>query len=87
MCPMLTLKGRGNEMISKNQFNSVYKLLESGVDNYIQIRQQAGLTSEELDDILENLDHYKQKFEEEERLEKVRQLAEQNKLPWWKLKR
>lgn len=74
-------------MISKNQFNSVYNLLESGVDNYIQIRQQAGLTSEELDDILENLDHYKQKFDEEERLEKVRQLAEQNKLPWWKRKR
>lgn len=87
MCPMLIFKGRGNEMISKNQFNSVYKLLESGVDNYIQIRQQAGLTSEELDDILENLDHYKQKFDEEERLEKVRQLAEQNKLPWWKRKR
>jgi hypothetical protein len=72
-------------MISRNQFNSVYKLLESGVDNYIQIRQQAGLTSDELDDILENLEHYKQKFDEEERLAEIERLRSEKK-PWWKRK-
>ena len=70
-------------MITKFQFRSVEKLVDSGVYNYVQIRQQVGLTAEELDDILENLDHYKQKFDEEDRLEALAKLKQEKK-PWWK---
>ena len=71
-------------MISKNQFESVKQLLASGVNNYVFIRQQAGLTSEELDDILENLEYYSKKFAEEERLKKEQELRGQiKKKHWW----
>ena len=49
-------------MISKFQFTTVDSLLSSGVDNYVLIRQQVGLTSEELDDILTNYEYYQSKF-------------------------
>jgi len=70
-------------MITKFQFDTVSKLVDSGVTNYVQIRQQAGLTSDELDDILENVDYYNKKFAEEERLKKLQELN-QKKKPWWK---
>ena len=70
-------------MITKHQFETVSNLIDSGVDNYVQIRQQAGLTSDELDDILENVDYYNKKFAEEERLRKEAELKAQKK-PWWK---
>jgi len=70
-------------MISKFQFDSVSKLIDSGVTNYVQIRQQVGLTSEELDDILENVDYYNKKFAEEERMKQLHELQHKKK-PWWK---
>lgn len=73
-------------MITKFQFRSVEKLVDSGVSNYVQIRQQVGLTSDELDDILENLDYYKKKFDEEDRLAEIARLKGEKKLPWWKRK-
>ena len=69
-------------MISKHQFETVSKLIDSGVTNYIQIRQQAGLTSDELDDILENVNYYNKKFAEEERLRKEAELKAPKK-KWW----
>ena len=73
-------------MISRFQFESVAKLLASGVNNYVQLRQQVGLTSDELDDILSNMDYYKRKFEEEARLEEIEKLKNEKKTPWWKRK-
>ena len=69
-------------MISKFQFDTVSRLVDSGITNYVQIRQQAGLTAEELDDILENVDYYNKKFAEEERLRKIQELN-QKKKKWW----
>lgn len=74
-------------MPTKFQFESVMKLLAAGVNNYVQIRQQVGLTSEDLDDIIANADFYKRKFEEETRLEKIKELQGEQKKPWWKRKR
>ena len=71
-------------MITKHQFETVSNLIDSGVDNYIQIRMKAGLTSDELDDILENVDYYNKKFAEEDRLKKEAELRNQKKKPWWK---
>lgn len=70
-------------MVTKFQFRSVEKLVDSGVSNYVQIRQQVGLTSDELDDIIENLDYYKKKFDEEDRLAEIERLKSEKK-PWWK---
>lgn len=70
-------------MISRFQFDSVMKLLSSGVNNYVQIRQQVGLTSNELDEILENIEYYKNKFEEEDRIECLSRLNNSNKRRWW----
>lgn len=72
-------------MVTKFQFRSVEKLVDSGVSNYVQIRQQVGLTSDELDDILENLEYYKKKFDEEDRLSEIERLKSEKK-PWWKRK-
>ena len=73
-------------MITKFQFRSVEKLVDQGVYNYVQLRQQVGLTSSELDDILDNMEYYKQKFNAEDRLaEEEKRKAEQKK-PWWKRK-
>ncbi len=71
-------------MISKHQFEQVSKLVDSGVTNYVQIRQQVGLTSDQLNDILENVEYYNEYFAEQERKEKE-QLAEEakKKKRWW----
>ena len=72
-------------MISRFQFAAVEKLVDSGVTNYVQIRQQVGLTSDQLNDILENVDYYHKYFEEQDRLEKQRLEEEaKRKKPWWK---
>ena len=73
-------------MITKFQFRSVEKLVDSGVYNYVRLRQQVGLTSDELDDILENLEYYKKKFDEEDRLAEIEKLKGEKKKPWWKRK-
>jgi len=73
-------------MVSRFQFNTVKNLLASGITNCIQIRQQAGLTADDLEDILENYDYYAKKFEEEDRLAEVEKLKSEKKLPWWKRK-
>lgn len=71
-------------MITRFQFESVEKLIDSGVYNYVQIRQQLGLTSAQLDEILNNMDFYKQKFAEEDRIAHLKE--QQIKKPWWKRK-
>ena len=73
-------------MITKFQFRSVEKLVDKGVYNYVQLRQQVGLTSSELDDILENLEYYKKKFDDEDRLAEEERLKNEKKKPWWKRK-
>ncbi|MBE7072946.1 MAG: hypothetical protein E7383_09415 [Ruminococcaceae bacterium] len=74
-------------MISKHQFKQVSKLVDSGVTNYVQIRQQVGLTSDQLNDILENVEYYNEYFAEQERKEQER-LAEESKKKkhWWQKK-
>lgn len=71
-------------MISKFQVESVGKLLDAGVTNYVQIRQQVGLTSAELDDIIQNRAYYEQQFAEQERIARVQELQEaKSKKKWW----
>ena len=70
-------------MPSKFQFESVMKLLSDGVTNYVQIRQQVGLTSDELDDILAHVDYYKKKFDAEDRILKEQELRQAKKKHWW----
>lgn len=70
-------------MVSRNQFETVTQLLGNGVTNYVSIRQQAGLTSDELDEILEHLDYYAKKFAEEDRIKKEQELRQQKKKHWW----
>jgi hypothetical protein len=38
------------------------ELISSGVTDYVRIRQQVGLTSAELDDIIENREYYSEYF-------------------------
>ena len=71
-------------MPTKFQFDSVCKLLASGVNNYVQIRQQVGLTSDELDDILDNIDYYKKYFADQEQEEMRAKLHQERKKPWWR---
>ena len=72
-------------MPTKFQFQTVTRLIAEGVTNYIQIRQQAGLTAEELDDILKHMDYYANYFAEQERKETLDRLNRINqKKPWWK---
>ena len=74
-------------MVTKFQFDSVMKLLASGVKNYVTIRQQVGLTAEELDDIIENVDFYVKYFAEQERQDTLRKLNEEpKKKKWWQKK-
>lgn len=71
-------------MVSRNQFETVTQLLANGVTNYVSIRQQAGLTSDELDDILDHLDYYTKKFAEEDRIKKNQELSQpKKKKHWW----
>ena len=71
-------------MPTKFQFDSVCTLLSSGVNNYVQIRQQVGLTSDELDDILDNMQYYKNYFAAQEQQEKIAKLQQEKKKPWWR---
>ena len=72
-------------MVTKHQFESVRNLFSNGVNNYVQIRQQVGLTSNELDDIIANFDYYQSYFAEQDRLLKQREEVEKaKKKPWWK---
>ena len=72
-------------MPTKFQFRTVTRLIAEGVTNYIQIRQQAGLTAEELDDILDHMDYYANYFAEKDRQEALDRLNRINqKKPWWK---
>ena len=50
-------------MISKNQFNNANKLFESGVYDRAIVRQAAGLTAEELEDLIDNYQMYKEQYE------------------------
>ena len=68
-------------MITKFQFKAVNELLAKGVTNYIQIRQQVGLTSDELDDVIANYDYYQRYFEELDRMEKLKDTPK--KKHWW----
>lgn len=70
-------------MVTKFQFESVMKLVSSGVTDYVQVRQKVGLTAEELDDIIRNKDYYSNFFAEQERLRKLRESKEKKK-PWWR---
>ena len=71
-------------MPSKFQFESVVKLIASGVTNYVQIRQQVGLTSDELDDILEHMNYYTNYFAAQEQKEKLDRLKQTpTKKHWW----
>lgn len=70
-------------MVTKFQFESVMKLVSSGVTDYVQVRQKVGLTAEELDDIIRNKDYYSNFFAEQERLRKIRESKEKKK-PWWR---
>lgn len=74
-------------MPTKFQFDSVMSLLASGVKNYVTIRQQVGLTAEELDDIIENVDFYVKYFADQERAETLKKLNEEpKKKKWWQKK-
>ena len=66
-------------MITKFQFESVERLIDSGVDNYVQIRQLVGLTSQELDDILANVDYYKEYFAAQSKT-----TNQSHKKSWWR---
>lgn len=68
-------------MVTKHQFESVRKLVSSGVNNYVQIRQAVGLTASELDDIIENFDYYQRYFDEQARLGQIQDT--QKKKHWW----
>ena len=71
-------------MVTKHQFESVCRLFSNGVNNYVQIRQQVGLTSNELDDIIANFDYYQTYFAEQDRLLKLREAENNNKKKhWW----
>ena len=71
-------------MITKHQFESVCRLLANGVNNYIQVRQSVGLTSDELDDIIANFDYYQAYFSEQDKLLQRREEAEKaKKKHWW----
>ena len=70
-------------MATKHQFESVMKLIAAGVTDYVQVRQKAGLTAEELDDIITNKDYYASYFAEQDRIRKVEEEKRQKK-SWWK---
>ena len=69
-------------MITKFQFKSVDELLNQGIDDYVLLRQKVGLTAEQLDDILENRDYYKNKFNQEEWNQKMQENLPKKKY-WW----
>lgn len=68
-------------MITEFQFRSVEKLFSEGVTDYVQIRQRVGLTSQQLDDIIENAEYYQRYFDEQDKLRARR--APEKKKHWW----
>ena len=68
-------------MITEFQFRSVEKLIDEGVTDYVQIRQRVGLTSQQLDDIIENAEYYQRYFDEQDKLRARR--APEKKKHWW----
>jgi hypothetical protein len=63
-------------MISKFQFKTVSDAINSGTYDYIQLRQRCGLTSDELNEILDNFEFYENKFSQEADVPK-------KKPHWW----
>ena len=69
-------------MITKFQFKSVDELLNQGIDDYVLLRQKVGLTAEQLDDILENREYYRDKFNQEDWNQKMQENLPKKK-HWW----
>lgn len=70
-------------MVTKFQFELVMKLLASGVNNYVDIRQKAGLTAGELDEIIRDSNYYAKYFADQERMTELEE-AKSKKKHWWK---
>jgi hypothetical protein len=68
--------------ITKFQFKSVDELLNQGIDDYVLLRQKVGLTAEQLDDILENREYYRDKFNQEDWNQKMQESLPKKK-HWW----
>jgi hypothetical protein len=68
-------------MVTRFQFETAIQLIDSGITSYVQIRQQVGLTSDELDDIINNREFYTRKFAVQDKIEEQKQ---SKKKPWWK---
>ena len=68
--------------ITKFQFKSVDELLNQGIDDYVLLRQKVGLTAEQLDDILENREYYRDKFTREDWNQKMQENLPKKK-HWW----
>ena len=68
-------------MVTEFQFRSVEKLIDEGVTDYVLIRQRVGLTSQQLDDIIENAEYYQRYFDEQDKLRARR--APEKKKHWW----
>lgn len=66
-------------MISKFQFKAVSDAIDSGIEDYIQLRQRCGLTADELNEILSNFDFYRDKFAKEP-------VTTNKKSHWWSKK-
>lgn len=62
--------------ITRFQFETIKEQLEKGNDNWIDLRKSCGLTSEELNEILQNFEYYQSKFPPKEEAPQKR--------PWWK---
>lgn len=63
--------------ITRFQFETIKEQLEKGNDNWIDLRKSCGLTSEELNEILQNFEYYQSKFPPKEK-------EPQKKKSWWK---
>ena len=63
--------------ITRFQFETIKEQLEKGNDNWVDLRKSCGLTSEELEEIINNFEYYQSKFPPKEE-------EPQKKKPWWK---
>lgn len=63
--------------ITRFQFETIKEQLEAGNQNWVDLRMSCGLTSEELQDILDNFEYYQEKFKPQEK-------EAPKKKPWWK---
>ncbi len=68
-------------MITEFQFRSFEKLINDGVTDYVQIRQRVGLTSQQLDDIIENIEYYQRYFDEQDKMKQLREPTKKKR--WW----